>query len=61
MLHSRQSPRRSQPSANVSSHVDPYGPDSADFAKRNEVFVSVVTGAPGLVRIDIGAPAPKQD
>ena len=61
MLHSRQRPRRSQLSAYASTREDPHSPDSPGFSERNRVFTGKVAGVPGLVRVDIGAPAPKQD
>ena len=60
MLHSRQRPRRSQQSANASPPEDPYSPSSPGYAERNRAFVSEVQDIPGLVRVDIGAAAPKQ-
>ena len=60
MLHSRQRPRRSQSSANLSSHEDPYSPTSRDYAERHQVHVSEVQDIPGLLRVDVGAPAPKR-
>jgi hypothetical protein len=61
MLHSRQRPRRFQRSANVYSGEDPYAPASSGYAERHKVFISEVADIPGLVRVDIGGPAPKQD
>ncbi len=58
MLHSRQRLRSRQRSANVSAHEDPYSSTSRDYAERHMVYVSEVQDIPGLVRLDVGAPAP---
>jgi hypothetical protein len=61
MLHSRQRSRRPRQSANLSSREDPYAPTAPDYAQRHDVFTSEIADIPGLVRVDIGAPAPKPD
>lgn len=61
MLHSRQRPRRPQRSASLTASEDPYSPSSPDYAARHRVFVSDVPDVPGLVRVDVGAPAPQSN
>jgi len=61
MLRSRQRSRRPRQNANLSSRGAPYAPTAPDYAQRHEVFTSEVADIPGLLRVDIGAPAPKQD
>jgi hypothetical protein len=60
MLHSRQRRRSSPRNPNLSSFADPYSPDSPGYSARNKVFATEVADVPGLVRFDMGAPAPKQ-
>lgn len=59
MLHSRQRPPRQ--SSRRATYEDPYSPASAHYAERHEVHETELTAIPGLVRVDVGAPAPKQD
>jgi len=60
MLHSRQR-RPSRRSGPKVTYEDPYSPTSAAYAERHEAHETQLTGLPGLVRVDIGAPAPKQN
>ena len=59
MLHSRQRPPRR--SVRRATHEDPYSPTSRDYEERHKAHVSEMPDIPGLVRVDIGAPARKQN
>lgn len=60
MLHSRQRTRRAGRSLSAPAREDPHSPDSSGYAERNRLFTTTIADIPGLVRVDIGAPAPQQ-
>lgn len=59
MLHSRQRPPR-RSNHNRVTYEDPYSPTSSHYAERHETHETTVPDIPGLVRVDVGAPPPKQ-